>query len=244
MNDTYRSKHATIWEQDWVKLGYLPERDQIMTRKALPIFQRGNGSRPAGYQYIWPQYQSSEAYEAMYAYLGPILELASYILESPRSLEFLDEVTHSTRRILPPHVLTNQGHRCKEFGWTEGPSKETRQRARKTLHNLSSSLTFQIADPELFPEIQGSLAITKHTLVGFMNGVNIGNDPIGMGSASRIIINKTYIRRLNELIAQEKAEGRTMPEKMSLQFKLAATLGHEVNVSLSPRSTSSSRTIN
>ena len=233
MNDTYRSKYAAISKEDWVQLGYLPENVPKLTRKVHPIFARGNDSRPLGHEHIWPQYKSQQEYNAMLDEMGPVLELASYILETPKSLDFLYQVAHSARRLQPPYILNNQGHRCTEFGWAEASTTDARQRARDNLHNLSSSLTFQIMDPEFFPDVQGSLAITKPTLMGFMQGVKIDKVSSEIGSASRITINKTYIRRLRELNAQEKAQGgNPVPEKLSLQFILAVALGHEVNVSL------------
>ena len=230
MNDTYRSKYPAILEEDWVNLGYLPENRPKLTRNIHHLFQYSNASRPKDYPHIWPQYESEEEYNGMLKEMGPVLRLASCILESPKSLDFLHEVSHSPRKILLPHLLTNQGHRSKEFGWDAKSMAETRERARDSLRNLSHSLTFQIMDPESFPPVQGSLAITKHTLVGFMNGVKIDNVSSGAGSASRITINQIYVRKLMELKTQGE---ETIPEKMSLQLKLAVTLCHEVNVSLS-----------
>lgn len=100
--------------------------------------------------------------------------------------------------------------------------------ARAALRHLAHSLTFQIRDPEAHPRVQGSVAVTAHTLMHFTEGVKINDASSIRGMASIITINKDIIDKLRELDAQDQD---TTSQKMSLQMKIAKTLCHEIAVS-------------
>ena len=225
MDSKTRSSYASLSNDDWIKLGYLREDDLGLTGNIHPLFQRINTSRPSGAEHIWPQYKSEDDYESMCAEMGTVLRMASNMLETPQSLDFLYQVAFSSRKV-SRNGSSNQGRPCKEFGWNEPPNFG-RGMAKDALRRLSRSLTFQIGDPETNPAVRGSFAVTASTLVSFPQGVKI-NDAGKPGTASRITLNQDYILALRYLMAQE---GDTTSQRKSLEFKMAQTLGHEVVVS-------------
>ena len=226
MDSQTRSKYASLLREDWIKLGYPVEDDLGMTGDFHPLFQRTNDSRPPGAKHIWPQFKSESEYETLCAELGTSLQMASNMLQTPKSLGFLYQVAYSPRRV-SKQGLSNQGRPCKEFGWSE-PADNAHQIARAALRHLAHSLTFQIRDPEAHPRVQGSVAVTAHTLLGFTEGVKINDASSIRGMASIITINQDIIDKLRELDAQDQD---TTSQKMSLQMKIAKTLCHEIAVS-------------
>lgn len=228
MDSQTRSNYTSILKEDWVELGYQREDDQGLKKKTHPVFQRTNESRPPGAEYIWPQYKSESEYDQMYAEMGVILQMASNMLESPKSLDFLYQVAYSPRKI-SDGGLSNQGRPCSEFGWAEPPPNPmVRQDARNALRRLSQSLTFQVDDPEANPAVRGSVAVTKWTREYFRNGVKMNDVSSRSGMASKITLNAAYTRKLMELDAQE---GDATHQKMSLQVMMAKSLCHEIAVS-------------
>lgn len=224
MDSQARSKYTSILNEDWAELGYRLQDDPGLKEKIHPIFQRTNASRPPGAEHIGPQYKSETDYDGIFAEMGPILQMASNMLESPKSLEFLYQVAHSPRTVSDTG-LSNRGRPCKEFGWAKPPSKSmVRQNARNALRRLSHSLTFQIGDPEANPNIGSSIAVTGPTQVNFPNGVKMNDASDKSGIASKITLNAAIIRKLVAL-------GDTTQQKMSLQVKIAVTLCNEIAVS-------------
>lgn len=231
MDSNSRSRYTALLKEDWIKLGYLREDDPGLTKKLHPLFQHTNASRPRGAEHIWPQYKSEVEYDAMCAEMGTIFQMASNMLETSKSLDFLYQVANSPRKTSNTGS-SNQGRPCKEFGWTEPPSKAMgRQMARVALRRLSRSLTFQIGDPEVNPAVQGSFGSTEATLEHFPEGVKMNDVSSKSGIASKITLNEDYILRLRELDARE---GDTTSQRISLQLKMAITLCHEIAVSTTP----------
>ena len=227
MDSQWRSEYESLSTEDWVGLGYLPKPETGLTGDVHQIFQRTNASRPPTVQHIWPQYRSQDEYDAMFAELGTVLQMASNILTSPASLEFIRQVAFSSRE--ERGGFTHQGHVCREFGHqpTEYPHL-ARQEAKNALRALSHSITLQIGDPRSNPEVVPAFAVTTFTLAYFMDGVRLNDASKETGLASRITLNEAYILMLRQLEAQE---GDTTFQKMSLQLKMAITLCHEVTVS-------------
>ncbi len=225
MDSKTRSSYTSLSNEDWIKLGYLREDDLGLTGNIHPLFQRTNASRPSGAEHIWPQYKSEDDYESMCAEMGTVLRMASNMLESPQSLDFLYQVAFSPRRVSKTGP-SNQGRPCKEFGWYDPPNFG-RGMAKDALRLLSRSLTLQIGDPETNPAVRVSFAVTASTLVSFPEGVKV-NDAGRPGIAARITLNQNYILQLRDLAAQE---GDTTSQRTSLESKMAQTLGHEVVVS-------------
>ena len=208
-------------------LGYLPKPEPGLTGNVHDIFQRTNTSRPPNVQHIWPQFRSQEEYDAMFAELGTVLQIASNILTSPASLNFIYQVAYSPRE--ERGGLTHQGHIYREFGHRPPIFPAFgRQEARRALRVLSHSITLQIGDPISNPEVVPAFAVTSFTLVYFMEGVRLNDVGKETGLASRITLNEAYILMLRQLDAQEED---TTSQKMSLQLKMAITLCHEVTVS-------------
>lgn len=226
MDSQTRNAYEGLSREDWVKLGYL-HNDVPLTRNFHPIFQRTNASRPALAEHIWPQFKEEDQYQRLCAVMGNVFQLASNILESPESLDFLYQVAYSPRRVADKG-LSNKGRPCKEFGWIEPPSKGyARQMARDALRRLSNSLSFTIGDPAANPALGHAVAVTGFVLEGFEDGVKI-NDASGQsGMASRITINQEFLVMLTELETQEED---TTWQKMSMELKLAITLCHEIGV--------------
>ncbi|CAD6571123.1 MAG: hypothetical protein ASARMPRED_004207 [Alectoria sarmentosa] len=225
MDSNSRSRYTSLLKEDWVKLGYLHEEDSGLTRKFHPLFQRTNALRPLGAEHIWPQYKSEVEYHAMCAEMGTIFQMASSMLETSKSLDFLYQVANSPRKVSNTGS-SNQGRPCKEFGWTEPPSKAmARQAARDALRRLSRFLTFQIGDPEANPAVRGSFGSTEVTLDHFLEGVKMNDVSSKSGMASKITLNEDYILRLREL---DNQEGDTTSQRISLQLKMAITLCHEI----------------
>ena len=163
----------------------------------------------------------------MFAELGTVLQIASNILTTPASLTFVYQVAYSSRE--EQGGLTHQGHICREFG-RRPPIFPAfgRQEARRALRGLSHFITLQIGDPLSNPEVVPAFAVTRFTLVHFMEGVRLNDVGKETGLASRITLNEAYILKLRQLDAQEED---TTSQKMSLQLKMAITLCHEVTVS-------------
>ena len=163
----------------------------------------------------------------MFAKLGTVLLIASNILTTPASLDFIYQVVSSSRE--ERGGLTNQGHISREFGYqtTIFPAL-ARQEARKALRSLSHFTTLQIGDPLSNPEVVPAFAVTRFTLVYFMEGVRLNDVSKETGLASRITLNEAYILKLRQLDAQEED---ITSQKMSLQLKMAITLCYEVTVS-------------
>ena len=227
MDSGSRSNYRSLLKEDWVKLGYQPKHDPL-TGTIHPLFQRTNASRPKTAAHIWPQYESEAKYGKMCAIMGPVLQLASNILESQSSLEFLYQVAYSPR-VTSDGEISSQGRPCKEFGWNEPPTKAMgRQMAREALRHLSHSLTFLVEDPEADSDLSKSFAVTQSTMLGFYEGVKINDVTDRPGIASRITLNKAKVAMLMELDGQE---GDATSQKMSLQLKIAITLCHEITVS-------------
>ena len=227
MDSQWRSRYQSLLTEDWVGLGYLPQPEPGLTGNIHDIFQRTNASRPPSVQHIWPQFRSEDEYDAMFAELGTVLQMASNILATPASLDFIYQVAFSFRE--ERGGLTHQGHICREFGHQPIFSPAlARQEARKALRGLSRSITLQIGDPVSNPEVVPAFAVTSFTLVYFMDGVRVNDVGKETGLASRVTLNEAYILKLRQLDAQE---GDTTFQKMSLQLKMAITLCHEITVS-------------
>lgn len=227
MDSETRSKYASLSKEDWAKLGYQDEPG--LTRTVHPLFQRTNAARPPGAEHIWPQHKSEAEYDKFFSEMGNIFKMASNILESSKSLEFLYQVAYSLRRVSQKGT-NNQGRPCTEFGWTEPPTKAFgRQMAKDALRRLSHSLTFLIGHPEANPAVGDSIAVTEPRAVNFMAGVKINDASGTSGMASRITLNQVHILKLRGLGAQEGVG--TTAQSMSLQFKIAITLCHEIAVS-------------
>ena len=227
MDSQGRSRYESLSNEDWVGLGYLPKPHSGLTGDVHEVFQRINASRPPTVQHIWPQFRSQDEYDVMFAELGTVLHMASNILTSPASLEFIWQVAFSSRE--EPGGLTHQGHVCREFGHRSTISPRfMRQAAKKALRLLSHSITIQVGDPLSNPKVVEAFAVTSFTLVSFMEGVRLNDAGNKTGLASKITLNEAYILMLRQLDAQE--EDTTM-QKMSLQLKMAITLCHEVTVS-------------
>ena len=230
MDSTTRGKYTSLLEEDWLKLGY-PSTQHQGTRDLHPLFQRTNPSRPLGAEHIWPQFKSEDKYNEMCVVMRPVLQLASNILETPKSLDFLYQVTFSPRTSARGQ-RSDRGRVCKEIGWTEHPSPlMAREATKRALRQLSRSLSFQIGDPEVNPDIRGAIAFTNPNVVGFGDGVKMNEVSGKSGMASVITLNEKFIKMLSELDAQE---GDTTSQKMSLQLKIAITLCHEIAVSMMP----------
>ena len=236
MDSESRSKLAWISEEDWENLGFLPEPNQGLKsdfqqiqgpdNDVHPLFQRTNAFRPAGQEYIWRQHMSESKYREMYRVLGPSIQLASQILGSPRSLEFLYQVAYSSKKT-PKGQLSTEERPCKEFGWPgiyELPQKKRREWAINALSNLAHSLSFEINDA------QSSMAFTDINLrPEFKDGARIDDTAGRPGLASVITINQDYF---DMLLGLDTQEGDTTAQMMNLQLKLAITLCHEVSVSI------------
>ena len=232
MDFYHRSAYPCLSNEDWVKLGYeyLREDDLGLTSDIHPLFQRTNASRPSGAEHVWPQYKSEGEYESMCAEMGTILRMASKMLESPDSLDFLYQVASSPRKFSETG-FSNQKRPCKEFGWHEPPTQDIgRSMAKDALRRLSSSLMIQVGEPEANPALRGTIAITSCTLDKFPNGVKI-NDASKPGIASRITLNQDCILMLRDLNAQE---GDCTSQRLSVEVILAMTLCHEIAVSMTP----------
>ena len=213
-----------------MKLGYKLEEDPGLTKNIHPLFQRTNERRPLGQEYIWPQFKSEAEYDTMLAVMKTTLQLASNMLETPKSLDFLHQVAHSSRKV-SGKGLNSKGRPCREFGWTEPVPENnsfTRSSTRGTLRRLAYSLTFQIGDPEANPAVRQAFAVTQPNYANLPNGVKINEASGIQGIACNITLNDTYIVELRRLEAQE---GDTSPQRMNLQLKMAITLCHEIAVS-------------
>lgn len=214
-----------------MKLGYQRDEDDPALKCELhPIFQRTNASRSTGAEHIWPQYKSESEYKELCDELGTVLQIASKILETPSSLDFLYQVVYS-RRVTAGQDLSNREPPRKEFGWDQRPVTG-RQMARDALRRLSHSLSFTISCSHANPFIEGSVALTATTatdLEGFPDGVKINEASNKMGTASTITLTKHIILMLKKLNTQEED---TTPQMLSLQVKLAITLCHEIAVSV------------
>lgn len=225
MDSESRKQYESLSEEDWVELGYQGGEDPGLTRKLHPLFQRTNTSRPVDARFIWPQYRSEAEYDAFCVRMGPVLQLASNILDTPASLEFLYQVAHSERQDAR-HDLDEHGRPYQEFGWgDEQPTVMQHVWAKEALRRLARSLAFRVSDTMENPAI---VAETAHTLVGFQQGVLINEASSRWGMASRITLNKSFLDRLAEVDAQD---GDFTSQKMSLQLKLAVTICHEIAVS-------------
>ena len=222
MNSETREDYSSLFDEDWVKLGYLAEQE--LTGSIHTLFQRTNKSRPLGHKHIWPQYKSEAEYNELYKVMGPVLQLATRILGTPSSLDFLYQVAYSPR-ITSRGELSNQGRPCKEFGWIEPPTRELgRQMTREALSRLSRSITFLFGDSKANPDIKNAFAVTGPWILGFQDGVKINDASSTAGMASRVTLN---LEKLGGLDAQ----GDDTPQKMTLQLKIAITLCHEIAVS-------------
>ena len=231
MDSQARDKYPSILEEDWVELGYQRGDDPGLAEKIHPIFQRTNASRPPGSEHIWPQYKSETDYGTMYDKMGVILQMASNMLVSPQSLDFLYQVARSPRRDSDKGP-SKQDRPCKEFGWAKPPSKSMiRQHARNALNRLAHSLTFQVGDSEANPGLGSDIAQTKWTYSTFRSGVKL-NDLDEAGIASKITLNSAF---LLQLITLDREEEDTTDQKMSLQVKIAMTICHEIAVSTHPK---------
>ncbi len=228
MDFTFRRRYPSVLDKDWAKLGYLPKQNTRLNIDLHPVFQQINAQRPKGHELIWPQCDSLQKYNTMVAELGPILQLASNILESPDSLDYLYQVGHSPRRISSSGQLSNKGHLCKEFGRAAITSMTVmRPWVKNILRNLAHSLSFQIGNPEA-SNVGGSIAITSPSFVGFMDGVKVNDVGGKSGVASMITINEEYLNMLRDL---DNQPGDFTFQKMSLQLRIAISLCHEVAVS-------------
>ena len=222
MDPDTRDSYQSLIDEDWAKLGYLA--NQELTGSVHSLFQRTNTSRPAGQEHIWPQYRSEAEYNEMYKVMGPVLQMATRILETPRSLDFLYQVAYSPR-ITSRGERSNQGRPCKEFGWTEPPTRELgRQMTREALRRLSGSISFAFGDSKANPGLENAFASTGPWIPGFPDGVKINDASSTVGMASRVTLNQEKFGGLVTL-------GDTTPQKMTLQLKVAMTLCHETAVS-------------
>ena len=226
MNSQARSKYSTISNEDWVKLGYRPLYEPGLTNEIHHLFQYTHASRSKDAPRTWPQLNSKAEYDEMCTQMGPVLQLASNMIQSPKSLDFVYDVVYSPRE---DGGLDNQGRTCKEFGRKEHPFPAIRRdMAKKALRSLSRSLRFQVADPEANPAVQTSFAATGFALTNFEGGIKIDEVSSKLGLASKIYLNRNFIVKLKEL---DTHEGDTTAQKMTLELKMAITLCHEVAVS-------------
>ena len=238
MNSQTRGKYKSILREDWVKLGYQSDEDDPGLKGEIhPLFQRTNPSRPKGAEHIWPQYMSEGKYKKLCDELGPVLQIASNMLETPSSLDFLYQVVYSPR-VTAGQGLDNRGHPYKEFGWDVIPPVTGRQMARDALFRLSHSLSFMISCLHDNPAMEGTIGLTATNLKGFQDGVKINEASGKPGLASTITLNKHFVCVLKKLNAQE--EDTTSQKKLSLQVTLAITLCHEIAVSVISKPTTSS----
>ena len=227
MDSATRDEYPSVLETDWLKLGYPPIRESP-TRDLHPLFRRIYLSRPSGEEQIKPQYMSEQEDAEMCAVMRPILQLASNMLVTPKSLDFLYQVAFSPRKSIRGEH-SEQGRPQVEFGWTEPHDQRVgRQMTKDALHRLSRSLTFYIADPRDSPDVEENIAFTNPVVRSSGDGVKINDVSRISGVESMMTLNKKYITMLKEFGTQE---GDTEVQKMIIQFVLAKTLCHEVAVS-------------
>ncbi|MCJ1273516.1 hypothetical protein MMC21_001309 [Puttea exsequens] len=227
MDEKTRNKYETFLEEDWAKLGYLAtpgsnEHGLGLTNTKHPIFQYTNLSRPDISQPIWVQYTLDE-YDLLCAEIDPILRLASLMLESPASLDFLHDVIYSPRQE-PEELVEYNGYSVLELKRAP-PSDSQRTKTKEALYKLAESIVFLVESPD--HREKDAHCNTTPSLAVQAYGTNIADDaanlPKGIGSIIRI--NKSYLVSLTALLAQEE---NTTSQILSLQFKVATLLCHEV----------------
>ncbi len=227
MDAKTRNKYSAFLEEDWAKLGYLatPGSNEYglgLTNAKHPIFQYTNVARPNTDQPIWLQY-SIDNYELLCAEIDPILRLASLMLESTASLDFLYDVIYNPRHD-PIEPVEFSGYAVLEIEPTES-NKVRRSMAKEALNKLSESIVFLVETPKDDPE-KDSHCNTVPSLGIQSYGINIADDadsPKGIGSMIRI--NKSYLVKLTRLLARE---GNNTSQILTLQFKIATLICHEI----------------
>ena len=118
------------------------------------------------------------------------------MLETLKSLDFLYQVAFSPRTSARGQ-RSDRGRLCKEIGWTEHPSPlMAREATKRALRQLSRSLTFQIGDPEIKPDITSAMAFTNPNIVGFGDGVKMNEVSEISGMASVFTLNERFIKML------------------------------------------------
>ncbi|KAK4695210.1 hypothetical protein P7C71_g2501, partial [Lecanoromycetidae sp. Uapishka_2] len=227
MDAKTRNKYSAFLEEDWAKLGYLatPGSNEYglgLTNAKHAIFQYTNNARPNPKQPIWLQY-TIDSYELLCAEIDPILRLASLMLESTASLDFLYDIIYNVPQE-PVEAVEYNGCPVLEIELTE-TDESKRNMARQALDKLAESIVFLVETPKDDPETDchcntvPSLAIHPY-------GINIADDtesPKGIGSMVRI--NRSYLIKLTKLLAREE---NNVSQILSLQFKVATLICHEV----------------
>lgn len=227
MDAKTRNKYSTFLEEDWAKLGYLatPGSNEYglgLTNTKHAIFQYTNNGRPNTLQPIWLQY-TIEDYELLCAEIDPILRLASLMLESTASLDYLYDIIYNPRQE-PVEAVEYNGYPVPEIEPTES-NEIRRNMAKEALNKLAESIVFLVETPKENPE-KDCHCNTVPSLAVQSYGINIADDadsPKGIGSMIRI--NKSYLIKLTKLLAREE---NNVSQILSLQFKVATLICHEV----------------
>ena len=227
MDTKTRNKYSTFLEEDWARLGYLatPGANEYglgLTNTKHPIFQYTNIARPSTSQPIWLQY-SLDNYELLCAEIDPILRLATLMLESTPSLDFLHDVIFNPR-IDPIKIIEYNGCPVLEIEPSES-NEAKRDMTKEALKKLAESIVFLVETPKDDPE-KDSHCNTAPSLSIQPYGINIMDEsksPKGIGSSIRI--NKIYLVSLTKLLAREE---NNTSQILSLQFKVATLICHEI----------------
>ena len=153
-----------------------------------------------------------------------MLQLASALLESPASLDFLYYVIHSPR-FLPMEVAEFGGRPVYEFQRVMVSREARRRKAKEALDRLAESLCFVVESPKEDAK-EDFHRLTEPSLAIYPYGINVVDEsPTPRGIGSMIRINKSYLVKLTQLLARE---GDNTAQILSMQFKIATSICHEI----------------
>jgi len=236
MEDRTKAEYPHILDDDWKQLGYLnhPAPNFANLQHPIhPIFEYHAWSRPQGKVRVdgksqGPTYAKG-SYNALAKLVEPAFRLASAMLESPASLDFIYQILHGDRVALGPQWHQN-GERCWELRSRDTPKTDRRAEAREALKRLAKSLIWQVISPDSSDPLAAYLALTGYITTEFASGINIkdSDDHRTTGLASIIRVNDATLERISNLRSYQDGDDTSRDFMFRLQFNLAVTFCHEI----------------
>ena len=215
-----------ILDEDWEVLGYGEDNTRRQAEgiadeveiHGLFKYSLSRRSKPNWSNCSYAKYKE---YEAL---LKPSFKLATMFLTCPASLDWFYYLVY-TRRVPTNPPLWHNGAVVQEYRRDDLPMEERHQQAKIALKRLATFHTIQIEDLDLDDE-----GATRPDVESFPEGINIKDRGlIKSGLAPRIVISRDFVDELRKM----KYDGsQSSFRSNNLRVKLAATLVHEIAVSL------------
>jgi len=167
-------------------------------------------------------YMSNSEYKLMFADMEHVFALASAMLDTPASLEFLYNVIFCNRTMVEPRKPEDEAFLALDIDpYSATAAIDRHEQARQALNRLAESLTWQF-DNSIQPDEH---AVTTPYLDEYPDGVGIrDNAGSHKGLASSIKLGQSSLDDLRRL-SNENVDVRKL---LTLRFKVALTMCHEV----------------